>query len=299
MRHTSAEAQSAKVVGERTIVCSPHFDDSVLSCWSVLDREESCAVVNVFTGAPGGGFVSWYDRQNGAFNSASHMLERALEDRHALSVAGKTATNLGMWEVQYRLRRSPLLHTVFRRVPPLRFVMLRLPLLRPMLYGTPAPVAQQVADAIAQAAPAASSLWVPAAIGGHRDHLIVRQAGALLASRGMSVRLYADLPYAVMHGWPGWISAPEGERREDRASALWARHLKALRLQVGDPIKQARVVQLTPDERARKEIAVRRHATQVNSLNSGRTRGRLDEKSTFAYEVYWELQSEGCGCGEP
>lgn len=279
----------------RTVVCSPHFDDAVLDCWSVLDRDESCAVVNVFTGAPGGGFISWYDQQNGASSSAAHMHQRTLEDREALLVAGKTAVNLGMLDVQYRLRQSPFLHTMFRRVPPLRFVMLRLPFLQPALYATPPPDAGKIAEAIAQTVPGASSLCVPAGIGGHRDHLIVRQAGVLLASRGMTVRLYADLPYAVMHGWPRWITAPEGERKKDRASALWARHLEALRPLVGDPIQEARVVRLTPDERARKETAVRCHASQIDSLNSGRTRGRLDQASTFAYEVYWELQSQAGG----
>jgi hypothetical protein len=284
-----SETRYADVARARTVVCSPHFDDAVLSCWSVLDRNENCAVVNVFTGAPGGGFISWYDQQNRATSSAAHMHQRSIEDRDALSLAGKQAVNLGMWEVQYRLRQSALLHKVFRRLPPLRFAMLRLPLLRPLLYGTPAPDAARIADAIAHAAPAASILWVPAAIGGHRDHLIVRQAGSLLASRGMNVRLYADLPYAVIHGWPKWVGTPEGARKKDRASAFWERHIKALRQQVGDPIERARVVALTPQERVRKEQAVRRHATQIHSLNSGRTRGRLDEKSTFAYEVHWEL----------
>jgi hypothetical protein len=275
-----------------TVLCSPHFDDAVVNCWSVLDSDESCAVVNVFTGAPGGGFTSWYDQLSGASSSAAHMNERALEDRDALSVAGRTAINLGMLEAQYRLRQSPFLHSMFRRVPPLRFIMLRLPFLRPTLYTTPAPDAEQIAEAIAQAVPGASILCVPAGIGGHRDHLIVRQAGVVLASRGMIVRLYADMPYAVRYGWPGWIGTPGAERTKDRASAFWARHFKGLRSEVGDPIQHARVVRLTPEERARKVIAVRRYATQVGSLNAGRTRGRLDDDSTFAYEVYWELRTQ-------
>lgn len=296
----SPEAASTKVPRAGTVVCSPHFDDAVLDCWSVLDRDESCAVVNVFTGAPGGGFNSWNDQQNGASSSAAQMHQRALEDREALSIAGKAAINLDMLEVKYRLRQSPLLHTgplpllagALRRVPRLRSLVLRLPFLRPTLYATPAPEAEQLAEAIARAVPGASSFCLPAGIGGHRDHLLVRQAGAVLASRGMTVRLYADLPYAVIHGWPRWIGAPEGERTNDRASALWARDLQALHQQVCDPIQQARVVRLTPEERARKAEAVRRYATQIGSINAELARGRLDEDSAFAYEVYWELQSQ-------
>lgn len=293
VRITSPAADSATVPRTRTVVCSPHFDDAVLSCWSTLDRDENCAVVNVFTGAPRGGFTPWYDQLNGAANSAAHMRERALEDRDALSLAGKTAIDLGLLEVQYRLRQSPLLHAMFRRVPPLRFAMLRLPFFRAAVYATPDPAAEQIAEKIAQAVPGASILCVPAGIGGHRDHLLVRRAGLLLASRGMQVRLYADMPYAVRCGWPGWVRAPEGERTVDRASAYWARHLDALRPDLGDPNRQAKVVRLTPEERARKVMAVRRYATQFDSLNAGRTRGRLEEDSTFAYEVYWDLQPHG------
>ena len=72
----------------RTVVCSPHFDDAVLNCWSVLDREESCAVVNVFTGSPRPGFASWYDQLTGASCSTAHMQRRANEDAEALSLAG-------------------------------------------------------------------------------------------------------------------------------------------------------------------------------------------------------------------
>jgi LmbE family N-acetylglucosaminyl deacetylase len=290
MRMTSPAIESARILCERTVVCSPHFDDAVLNCWSVLERDAACAVVNVFTGAPAAGFTSWYDQVNGASSSAMHMHQRSLEDREALSIAGKTAIDLGLLEVQYRLRQSPLLHTIFRRVPPVRFVMQRLPFLRPTLYTTPAPSAAQLADAIEKVVPRASSFCAPAGIGGHHDHLLVREAGAVLASRGWTVRLYADLPYAVRYGWPAWVASPAGERRIDRASAFWARDLEPLRPLLGDPIQQAQVVRLTPDERDRKSRAVREYATQYASLNSSRTEGRLDQASTFEFEVYWELR---------
>ena len=298
-------AQSTQVPRARTVVCSPHFDDAVLNCWSVLDRDRSCAVVNVFTGAPS--FTSWGDRRNGAPSSAAQMQQRALEDREALAVAGKTAINLGMLEVQYRLRKNPFLHTgplrllsaTLKGMPLLRSAVVGLPFVRPMLYATPAPEAEQIAETIVQAVPGASIFCVPAGIGGHRDHLLVRQAGAVLASRGLSVRLYADLPYAVIHGWPVWISAPEGQRATDRASALWARHLQALRPQVGEPIEHARVVRLTPEERARKAEAVRRYTTQVATIDAELARGGLDEESAYAHEVYWDLQPGARGTSQP
>jgi len=288
LKLTSASTQPV-LPHARTVVCSPHFDDAVLDCWSVLDRDANCAVVNVFTGAPGGGFVSFYDRINGASSSAAHMQERALEDRDALSVAGRKAVDLGLLEAQYRLRQSPLLHAIASRLPPFGSLMLRLPFLGRPLYTTSAPDPVQLAQAIAQAAPDASTVCVPAGIGGHRDHLLVRQAGVVLASRGLSVRMYADLPYAVRHGWPGWIGSSQVERMMDDPSGRWASDLRSVRRYIGDPIREARVVRLTPDERARKETAVRRYATQVDSLN-GRRR-LLDQASIFSYEVYWEVKS--------
>jgi hypothetical protein len=286
---TGPAAESTNPLHVRTVVCSPHFDDAVLSCWSVLERDPGCAVVNVFTGAPAGArFTSWYDQMNGASSSATHMRQRALEDRDALSVAGKTPIDLGMLEVQYRLRQSPWLHTLFRRVPPLRFVMVRLPFLRSTLYTTSAPGPEQIADAIAQAVPGATSVCVPAGIGGHTDHLLVRQAGAVLASQGINVRLYADMPYAVRYGWPRWIGAP-GERTNDRASTFWARHFESLCL--GNVIEQATVVRRSPGERARKVAAIRRYHTQIDSLGAGRRRGWLQDEKALAYEVYWELRT--------
>jgi hypothetical protein len=299
----SQEPAAEKVPDGQTVVCSPHFDDAVLNCWSVLERDASCAVVNVFTGAPGGGVVSFHDRRKGMSSSAEQVQLRSREDAEALSLAGKTAINLGMLEVTYRLRHNPVLHTgplpalagALRRMPRLRSALLSLPFWRRTFYATPAPEPERLADSLAQAVPGASTFWVPAGIGGHRDHLLVRQAGAVLASRGMNVRLYADLPYAVIHGWPQWIRSPEGERPKDEASALWERHLDGLRGQVGEPIRHARVVQLSPEERTRKAEAVRRYASQIATIQADFALGGLDEDSAFAHEVYWELPTHSRG----
>jgi hypothetical protein len=276
----------------RAVVCSPHFDDAVLNCWSVLERDTDCTVVNVFTGAPRPGFVSWYDQLTGATCSTAQMQQRAAEDAEALSVAGKKSINLGLLEAQYRVRQSSWLHAVFRHARPIRFVVLRIPFRRPPLYTTPPPSVEQIAHAISDLAQPSSTLWVPAAIGGHADHVLVRQAGLLLAARGMDVRLYADLPYAIWHGgWPGWVGSEQDRRTPDHASRWWLRYLEGLRASIGDPIHEARVVRLGASEVARKSLAVRRYRTQFASLNGGRTRGRFDQEETIAYEVYWQARA--------
>lgn len=270
----------------RTVVCSPHFDDAVLSCWSAFDRDPGCAVVNVFTGAPADGFSAWYDRKTGASSSASRMRNRALEDRDALSVAGKTPINLGLLEAQYRLRESPALHALLRAVPPLRLILER-PSLQALLFKCPPPEPEQIADAVMQAVPTATSFYVPAGIGGHPDHVLVRWAGSVLASRGMDIHLYADVPYAVRYGWPAWIVASQAQRQADRATALWARYLDALPL--GDMIGRATVIRLTEDESARKADAIRRYASQARSLAGAGGRSWLQG---VGLEVFWSVTAE-------
>lgn len=267
----------------QVVVCSPHFDDAVLSCWSVLARDADCAVVNVFTGAPSGQFSAWYDQKTGASSSANQMLNRALEDRDALAAAGKTPINLGLLEAQYRLRQNPALHVLLRRIPPLR-LMLDRPSLQPLLCGVPAPTPAEIADAVVRAVPSATGIYAPAGIGGHPDHVLVREAGAVLASRGMHVHLYADVPYAVRYGWPAWVGTTKAEHQTDRANALWSRYLGGLAL--GDMIGRAIVVRLAPEEAARKASAIRRYVTQARSLAGAGGRSWLQN---VALEVYWPV----------
>ncbi|MES2979579.1 MAG: hypothetical protein V4731_14235 [Pseudomonadota bacterium] len=275
---------------ERSAICSPHFDDAVLSCWSLLDRDHASSVVNVFTGAPGSDFTYWYDQLNGAASSAVAMRQRAEEDRDALAVAGKFPIDLGLLERQYRLRPSRWLHKLLRNAPLLRFPLLRLPFLESALHSIAPPDSNQLADSIVKAVPDATSMWVPAGIGGHADHKLVRQAGVVLAARGYKVRMYADVPYVLRFGWPQWMAAPDGKRSLDRASTYWAGYLDGV-LKPQEVTSQAKIIHLTPAERLRKKEAIRRYATQFDSAGAGRMRGWMRREDALAYEVFWELGS--------
>ncbi len=286
----SSKPSSVPACKERVVICSPHFDDAVLSCWSILARDRNSTVVNVFTGAPPTDFTYWYDQLNGASSSATHMQQRCDEDRYALSVVDKSPIDLGMLERQYRLRPSPWLHKLFRHASLLRFAMLRLPFLNSALYAVEPPDLNQMADAILRAVPDATSIWVPAGIGGHTDHMLVRQAGLLLAARGLKVRLYADMPYVLRFGWPAWLKGAGEHRLMDRASTYWASHFKGA-IKPENVAKQARIVHLTPAERQHKAEAIRRYATQFESVGAGRMRGWLRQHDALDYEVYWEINS--------
>ena len=81
-------------------------------------------------------------------------------------------------------------------------------------------VMDQFAEAIDVAVPAASLVYAPAGIGGHEDHVIVRDIALDLGRRsGMPVRLYAELPYAIRYGWPAWVTGAASEPARLEAGA--------------------------------------------------------------------------------
>jgi LmbE family N-acetylglucosaminyl deacetylase len=83
------------------VVVSPHFDDAVLSCWSLVDSDADVQVVTVYTAGPDDPtLVSRWDADTGV-TSQVRMQQRAEENRAALAVAGREATNLGGLEGQY------------------------------------------------------------------------------------------------------------------------------------------------------------------------------------------------------
>jgi LmbE family N-acetylglucosaminyl deacetylase len=155
------------------LLLSPHLDDAVLNCWSVLTSRADLRVVNVFAGTPRPGFVSDWDRACGARESADQVRARLDEDSAVLGALGHRPANLPFLDIQYGLRRLSM---------------------------------RALDRAVAEAVPRASLAYAPAALGeGHIDHRVVRSYARMLARSGMPVRLYADVPYALRSGWPAWV----------------------------------------------------------------------------------------------
>ena len=84
------------------LILSPHMDDAVLNCWSVLTGPGPVAVVDVFGGVPRAGFVSGWDAVCGATDSAEMVRARLAEDRAALAHAGVEPVALPFLDAQYR-----------------------------------------------------------------------------------------------------------------------------------------------------------------------------------------------------
>ncbi len=237
------------------LLLSPHLDDAVLDCWSVLRGDSPPRVVNVFAGLPGAGApVPLWDRITGAGDSAARVRERLAEDARALAHAGREAVYLPLLDAQYR-------------------------------PGEPLEPADVDRALVAQVQEPVEQVLAPAAIGGHPDHTLVRRYARLLLRRGFAVTLYADLPYCVMHGWPSWVDGRESEPFRD-IDAFWSSFLG------GVPelarLRSARVVRLEDDAAAAKLAALRSYDTQMPSLSYG-GRDLLAEPEIHRYEVFWDL----------
>jgi LmbE family N-acetylglucosaminyl deacetylase len=231
-------------------ILSPHLDDAVLSCWSVLTGADGVLVVNVFTGAPApGSGARWWDSMTGASDSAERMRERIDEDRAALALADREAVNIGLREVQYREDG-----------------------LSPALI-----------DPLLAAVGESAEVFAPAALGDHPDHALVRDAALALRARGIPVTLYADLPHAIARGWPSWVADGTGVADVD---AHWDSALRPAG--VDDAAAAGRVSVLDADMRARKAEAVRAYATQLDAIDGLGFRPLLDP-ATLRYEVFWPL----------
>jgi LmbE family N-acetylglucosaminyl deacetylase len=243
-----------------TVVLSPHLDDAVLSVWSVVGDAGDAEIVNVFAGVPEDGPPPRWDRLAGAESRRAHMEARLEEDRAALELAGRSAVYL------------PFLDRHYRRE---------------------GPGAGEVAEAIDASVAAASLVYAPVGIGGHEDHVMVRDVALHLSRRsGIPVRLYAELPYAVRFGWPAWVTGAAGETDEaaatDEAAELdWSWQLSSV--PVPHSALTARVRRLDDAQMEAKLTAMRRYRTQFRLLNQSPF-GVLEHPLVLPWEVAWSVE---------
>lgn len=232
------------------MILSPHLDDAVLSCWHLLCGPGDVSVINVFAGSPPpGSGSSWWDRETGATDSAARMQERRAEDREAFAIAGRTATHLDFLDEQY----EPSDQSVDEIVASLR------DLIDP--------------EAV---------VYAPAALGEHPDHERVRSAALELAALGQPVRLYADHPHAVRHGWPAWVDGTK-----TKAGPGVAEHWDHRLGEVGLNRPCPDIHHLDAAEQERKLRAVSAYRTQIPALGS--MFGEIEGFPAFPHEIVWTL----------
>jgi LmbE family N-acetylglucosaminyl deacetylase len=225
------------------VVLSPHPDDAVLSAWCVLTRDAGVRVVNVCAAVPPPGPPPPWDVLTRARDGAERMRERLAEDATALARAAREAVNLEFLDAHYR-------------------------------HGPLDPGA--LATAIRQEVGAADELWAPAGIGGHPDHVAVRDSALTVAGDGgPPVHLYAELPYAARRGWPRWVTG----RAERRGLDLdgWLRS----QLPPGTAVPGEAHV-LSRAQARSKLRALREYRTQWDGLAA---EGTLEDRRVLRYEV--------------
>jgi len=208
--------------------------------------------VNVFAALPEPGRRGPWEAFADLRDSRERARARIEEDARALALAGRTAHNLELPEIQQRGA--------------------------PDAVGLPA-----VGRALAGAVPRASRVYAPAGIGGHVDHVLARRAAQRLLRGDMPVTLYAELPYCVTHGWPGWVGAP-GPASTGDVDAYWLAFLTDVP-ELG-PLREGRVVHLDVGS-----AALKLEAIGCYQLSLGLTaRETLAAAAFHTTEVMWNLQ---------
>lgn len=233
----------------KVVIVSPHSDDAAFSAWHALAVAET--VLTVCTKIPSEEISTVSDAIAGYKSSRALMIERRSEDEKALAAYNINVLRLEMPDYQYS-----------------------------GMAMDPAAICGLLEERLGQA----KILYAPAGMGGHPDHVAVRQASILLRNR-FTIRLYADLPYAVHYGWPYWVDKSEQVPYLD-VDADWDRWLEPIRT----VIKDTTVVDLGMAWKE-KLGTMKQYASQWPSMNNGSIR-RLEREEISRYEVFFELKSE-------
>jgi LmbE family N-acetylglucosaminyl deacetylase len=237
------------------LLLSPHLDDAVLSCWSVLTGSREVVVVNVFSGIPEPGLLIPVDRMAGASDSATRMRERLAEDAEALALAGHEPIDLGFLDSQYR-----------------------------PLAGEPG--AAEIVAALDGPVERASALFAPAGLSGNPDHLVVRELALGLAARGYPTELYAEFPAAIRYGWPHWVTGDDPDPHLvpdiDWPARLPDPGATGIEL-------HPRSVRLDEAQADGKLHAMRTYRTQYPLLTRGPI-DRLGNERNRRHELFWQVR---------
>lgn len=244
------------------VFVSPHLDDVVLSCGGAVAkaaRTGTPKIVTVFAGLPSGELSEFAHFQHERWHLPDEdaVRTRREEDKRAAERLGETVEVVWL----------DFLDAIYRDAGYAS---------DDALFGPPLPcdltLAQEVYEELRKLP--TSRYVLPLGAGNHVDHLIVREAGAMLLRDGAEVWGYAEVPYAL-----GGTSI---------AMAL-------TQVEHNEPIR----IRLDDDALDRKLAAVEQYASQLPVLFRERGEPR-DEIEAFAralgggeaVELLWLLKPE-------
>jgi LmbE family N-acetylglucosaminyl deacetylase len=160
----------------RLLIVSPHFDDAVLSCTSLVARHHHTTVATVFTEGSSTGPVSSWDERCGFSSAGEASARRREEDASALRILGARPVALGLLDGAYRIAER------FHSGP-----------------GAASAIVEAASTAIGALIDELAPELVAYPLGLlHVDHLLTRRAvRRALATRPRPTQyVYCDLPYA-------------------------------------------------------------------------------------------------------
>lgn len=229
------------------LIISPHLDDAALSCsLRILERPSESRVVTVFGGTPSEEATpNEWEALTRASSPASRATSRQEEDRAAWSSVGARFEHLAIHEhMPPHIRRGRIAAA-----------------LEPLLASD-------------------DLLLLPAGIGGHPDHVLVRECCLELLSSTQRVVLYGELPYAAYYGWPDARSGLD-------VHAFWNVALRDLRDRgaVGSP----RLKGLSADQVVAKRALVAFYETQIEAISGG-SLDMLSNTNLLDFELEFDFE---------
>jgi LmbE family N-acetylglucosaminyl deacetylase len=236
------------------VMVSPHLDDAALSASARLGRG-GATVVTVFTAVPPAGWpTTRWDLLTGAASSRERQRERRAEDAAAMAMLGA--------------------HSVYLELPEL-------------LYRDGPPDLGPAAERLTGCFSRAEQVWLPAAISGHRDHLLARDLGMDAAARAghTEVTLYADYPHVVSHGWPASVT---GQAPEPFIDADFWLSDQLTRAGLSPSALKPEPAKLTTGQRARKREVIAAYRSQAPALRLG-PRELSADPAKLDYELCWRM----------
>ncbi|MFH8576417.1 PIG-L family deacetylase [Streptomyces zaomyceticus] len=186
------------------LVLSPHLDDAVLSCGGLLGwagRRAPVTVATLFTETappPYTRSARHYLKQLGVDDAEDLYAERRAEDRRVLERLDVRYCHVGLVDGLFRRPAQPRPGTerLARLLPELAHVYptYRLHLSRGRVSPLDTEMLREVGETIDALLPGPSGglVLAPLGVGGHADHILVRDAAAKCGRR---IAYYSDFPY--------------------------------------------------------------------------------------------------------
>ena len=226
------------------LIVSPHLDDAALSCAARIESRQVEAVTTIFAGLPSElEHLSDWDILTRANSARTRVAERRAEDAAAWNSLG----------INYSHRDN--LEARGDRIDP-----------------------TQLKREIEQVSAGFARVFIPAGIGRHPQHVLVRDAALLAIAPGTQVVLYGELPYAAYYGWP------EVDKHLD-VEAHWRAEMKDIsRGIVGPP----NLVALNEAQRAFKRKLLANYTSQISAISGGSFK-LFDTTTMLDFELEFNL----------